>query len=184
MILLRIWNFEVEIHVKFYMDIKQIEDFGNHIPKEKLEDTYISTLLNVVGDLIQEVRNLREENQTLKDEIRKLKNEKGKPNIKGNKKSKNSLETSSEKERKDHKLHKKTKKKENLKIHRTEVRQLDKNILPSDAQFKGYKDIIIQNIKVIPDNICFKLEQWYSPSEKKTYQASIVFAQYRWVNNI
>jgi hypothetical protein len=50
---------------------------------------------------------------------------------------------------------------------------MDKTKLPEDAQLKGFKTRIIQNLKIITDNIEFKLEAYYSPSLKKTFIAPI-----------
>lgn len=59
----------------------------------------VSTLLNIVEESVAESTKLKNENQTLKDEINRLKGEQGKPDIKPNKKKKDS-NISSDKERK------------------------------------------------------------------------------------
>ena len=47
----------------------------------------------------------------------------------------------------------------------------DKTQLPEDAQFKGFETRIIQDIKIITDNVEIKLETYYSPSLRKTFIA-------------
>jgi len=49
------------------------------------------------------------------------------------------------------------------------VCEVDKDILPDDAVFKGYQDVVVQEIKIITDNIEYRKEIYYSPSQNKTY---------------
>jgi len=143
---------------------------------DPVANTILNELLNLVETLYGENEELKDENQRLKDEINRLKGEQGKPNIKGNKKKKN--DHSSEQERKnDDGANKKGKKKKRLrepklpkvKIDREEMCPIDKNILPVDAEFKGYSDVIIQDIKIVTDNVKYRREVFYSPSQGKTY---------------
>ena len=132
-------------------------------------------LINLVDKLYSENQSLREENQQLKDEVNHLKGEQGKPNIKANTQSN---DHSSEQERKrgndsnkDEKKKKRQRKPKltNVKIDREQKCPIDKRILPEDARFKGYSDIVIQDIKIITDNVKYRREMYYSPSENKTY---------------
>jgi len=132
-------------------------------------------LLNLIDKLYSENENLREENQQLKDEVNHLKGEQGKPNIKANTQQ---SDHSSEQERKssdDSNKGAKKKKRQrkpklaNVKIDREQKCPIDKSILPKDAQFKGYSDTVIQDIKIITDNVKYRREMYYSPSQKKTY---------------
>lgn len=45
--------------------------------------------------------------------------------------------------------------------------------LPHDAQYKGYRSIVVQDITIKTNNIKFQLERFYSPSERKTYEAPL-----------
>ena len=134
-----------------------------------------NSLINLVEKLSSENRQLREENQRLRDENNRLKGEQGKPDIKAN--TKNKKDISSEKERKNNTATKPKKKKraktKEIKIDRQEKCYLDKNILPADAVFKGYATDIVQDIIIKTDNIEFKREIYYSPSQKKTYTAEL-----------
>jgi hypothetical protein len=47
----------------------------------------------------------------------------------------------------------KTAKKPSIKIDRTEVRRVDRDILPPDAENKGYRTVVVQNIKFSTDNV-------------------------------
>ena len=52
-----------------------------------------------------------------------------------------------------------------------QIVSLDKTNLPTDVQFKGYKKVIVQDIALTTNNVCFLKEIFYSPSLKKTYLA-------------
>lgn len=45
--------------------------------------------------------------------------------------------------------------------------------MPADAQFKGYVDVVVQDIVVKTDNVLFRKEKYYSPSTGKTYLARL-----------
>jgi len=136
----------------------------------------IVMLLNLVEDIKSENQKLREQNQRLRDEINRLKGEQGKPNIKPNKKKKNkstSTDYSSEKERhRPPKRHKQSKT-EKIETDREQVLQVDPETLPEDAEFKGYEDVVVQDIKIETDNILFRKEKYYSPSQHKVYLAAL-----------
>ncbi|NEQ78564.1 MAG: transposase [Okeania sp. SIO2C9] len=46
-------------------------------------------------------------------------------------------------------------------------------LLPIDAQFKGYEEVIIQDITLATDNVLFLKEKYYSPQNRKTYLAEL-----------
>ena len=50
---------------------------------------------------------------------------------------------------------------------------VDRSILPSDAYFKGYRDVIIQDVSIKPVNTNYRIEIFYSPSEHKTYSGKL-----------
>lgn len=139
--------------------------------------TILGELLNLVEVLYSENEALREENQQLKDEINRLKGEQGKPNIKGRHK-KDTPDHSSEKERQagrgdEENNHKKTRQREaklpRVAIDRQQVCPINKDVLPKDAKFKGYSDVVIQDIKITTDNVKYRREVYYSPSLGKTF---------------
>lgn len=114
--------------------------------EDKKAVTIIKVLVNLVEMLAEENEKLREDNQKLRDEINRMKGEQGKNKNKG-------------------------KGKKDINIDRCITIPLDKTRLPKDVQFKGYETRIIQDLKIISDNIEFKLETYYSPSLKKTFIA-------------
>lgn len=131
--------------------------------------TLICQLLNVIEQLVQVNQELQLENQRLKDEINRLKGEKGQLKF---------IPGMSNKDGdifrwKRSKKWKKNGKKSRIKIDKVEVIRVDPGILPSDAEHKGYRDVVVQNITFETCNVEYKLERYYSPSEKKVYEAEL-----------
>lgn len=145
-------------------------------------------LFNLVELLASENEKLTVENQLLKDEINELKGEQGKPDVKPN--NRNKKDISSEQERKDDKpepkdeddkdskaQHPKKKKRNRkpklLNIDREEKCEIDKSTLPPDAINKGPTYTVIQDIKIVTDNVKYCRETYYSPSLGKTFIAPL-----------
>ena len=147
-----------------------IENFDpNAIEDENLRQVFI-TLMNLVENLSAKVQEQAEEIQRLRDENHRLKGEQGKPKIKAKTPA---LDLSSEKEWREAKPHHKAKKQAQIRIDRVEVLTIDPKQLPDDAQFKGYDDVIVQDVVFRTDNIRFRKEIYYSPSQKRTYRADL-----------
>lgn len=149
-------------------DLNRIEDIAG--AREA-----IVRLLNLVEELAGENRKLREENQQQRDEINRLKGEQGQPKIKPNKKPAAPAKRnySSEPERHKPKGRKKVSKRNEIKLDREEVVKVDPVQLPPDAEFKGYEDVIVQDIRITTDNVRFWKEKFYSPGQHKTYLAEL-----------
>nr|QNO41857.1 hypothetical protein OLEPNHLG_00004 [Methanosarcinales archaeon ANME-2c ERB4]QNO49058.1 hypothetical protein FFEDGKNF_00013 [Methanosarcinales archaeon ANME-2c ERB4] len=142
----------------------------DEIHDEQLSETF-RILLQLIEELSGHVKKLKAENQKLRDEISLMKGEQPKPDIKPSGKKPN-VDISSEEERKPKNTPKNKKsktKKDKIKIDRVVVCEVDKDILPDDAVFKGYQDVVVQEIKIITDNIEYRKEIYYSPSQNKTY---------------
>ena len=106
----------------------------------------IVRLLNLIEAVSTDLRNAQAENQRLRDEINRLKGEQGKPKIKANAAKPPRVDYSSEKERRKPRPHQKQAKKAKLEIHREQTLAVDKASLPPDAEFKGYEDVVVQDI--------------------------------------
>jgi hypothetical protein len=133
----------------------------------------IRLLLNLVEEIKQENRSLRDENQRLRDEVNRLKGEQGKPTIKANTPKPPAPDYSSEQERRQPKQRGKRGKREPIKVDRTQLLIVDPALLPPDAQFKDYVEVVVQDLVVHTDNVLFRKEKFYSPSEGKTYLAEL-----------
>jgi len=134
----------------------------------------IVLLLNLVEELKQDNIAQRTEIQRLRDENNRLKGEQGKPDIKPSKKP--AQDHSSEKERHGKggpQKREKRKKVAEVKIDRDEIVQVDKTQLPEDAEFKGYETVIVQDLRIETDNICFQKEKYYSAGKRQTYIAAL-----------
>jgi len=133
---------------------------------------------NAIRKLLQIIESLNEENIKLRREVEYLKGKK-KRSTSTDDKPDDKKDQSSEKERKERetchpdKEPKSKAKKHKIKIDRTEICQIDKSQLPSDAEFKGYSEIVVQEIKISTDNVEYRREVYYSKSEGKTYIAAL-----------
>ena len=130
-------------------------------------------LLNLVESLKSENEEQRERIQRLRDEINCLKGEQGKPDVKANKRKRTTSNHSSEQERRKSKKRKKSRKLDRVKIDRVQVLNVEPERLPEDAQFKGYKDVVVQDIEIRTDNVLFRKEKYYSSSEGRIYLAEL-----------
>lgn len=131
--------------------------------------TAIRALLNLVEGLQAENQALRKEVAELRDEVNRLKGEQGRPQIKPDKKKGQGTDHSSEKERQRPKSWRKGGKNDQIRIDREERLSVDKSQLPADAEFKGYVENIVQDLRIGTDNVLFVKEKYSSPSERQVY---------------
>jgi hypothetical protein len=135
------------------VDPNSIENIDpNSIEDEGLRQVVI-TLMNMVETLSAKVVAQAEEIQRLRDENNRLKGEQGKPTFTPKKPS---PLLSSEQERRVSKPHRKANKHAQITIDRVEVLKVDEQILPQDAQWKGYEDVIVQDIEFRTHTIRFR----------------------------
>jgi FtsZ-binding cell division protein ZapB len=133
----------------------------------------IRLLLNLVEEVKQENRSLRDENQRLRDEINRLKGEQGKPTIKGNTPKVPAPDYSSERERHTLRERGKRGKRAPIPVDREQDLTVDPATLPPDAEFKGYEEVVVQDVVVRTDNVRFRKEKFYSAAERRTYLAEL-----------
>ena len=151
-------------------DISYLKTFTPERINQFSDPDVIYRLLGILESALMEINELKHEVQSLRDEVNHMKGEQGKPNIREKKKPPTDI--SSEKERTP--VDKQPKKgrnsrNHNVKITRTEKCPVNSEVLPSDAQFKGYSTVIVQDLKIELDNIEFQIEHYYSPSTGLTY---------------
>lgn len=133
----------------------------------------IVRLMNLIETVSAALRNAQLENQRLRDENNRLKGEQGKPKIKGNKPKPAQPTYSSEQERRQPKPRQKRAKRATIEIQREQTLEVDKAILPADAEFKGYEDGVVQDVVFRADNVCFHKEKYWADSTGKTYLAEL-----------
>jgi hypothetical protein len=132
----------------------------------------IIRLLNLVDQQAGQLRAQAEEIQRLRDEIARLKGEQGRPKINPHAPPP-ATPLSSEAERRTTKKRQPRGKQAHLTITREEVCRLDRATLPPDAQFKGYEDVVVQDLRLECDTIRFRKEKFYSPSRGQTFLAPL-----------
>jgi len=134
----------------------------------------IAMLLNLVENLKLENQELRDLVQRQRDEINRLKGEQGQPQIRPNKKRPtSSSDHSSERERRQPQQWQKGRKKDQIEIDQVQVLPLDPEQLPEDVRFKGYVDVVVQDLEIRTNNILFRKEKYHSASEGQTYLAEL-----------
>ena len=156
-------------------DPSQIED-------ESLRQQFI-VMVNWLEKALAEIRQLKEENAALKDELTRLKGGQGRPPLPlsgGKSKAKNDDPLAEFKLRKPptpaspHKDHsRKDSKNAKLVIDRVEILKLDKAELPKDAVFKGYEEVVVQDVKFEATTILFRRAKYYSAEQSMSYTAPL-----------
>ena len=131
-------------------------------------------LLNLIEALSADLRDAQAEIQRLRDEVNRLKGEQGKPKVKANTSPlPPRLNHSSEKERRKPRQRQKHSKKAAVRIDREQVLKVERASLPADAEFKGYEDVVVQDVVFGTDNVCFHKEKYYAASTGKSYLAEL-----------
>lgn len=126
-------------------------------------------LLNLIEQLSADSREAQAENRRLRDENNRLKDEQGKPKIKPNKAKPDEVDHLSEKERRKPVEHRKGSKRATIQIDREQVVEVDRTVLPEDAELKGREDVVVQDLVLHTDNVCFHKQKYYAASTGKTY---------------
>jgi hypothetical protein len=131
-------------------------------------------LLNLVEELRRENIGLRAEVQRLRDEVSRLKGEQGKPDIKPPApRPPAGTDYSSERERRDPKGWAKGGKNARVRVDREQVLTVDPAALPADAEFKGYDEVVVQDVVIRTDNVRFRKEVFYSASARASHRAPL-----------
>src|SRR6266571_5242828 len=100
-------------------------------------------LLNLLEDVTADLRDAQVEIQRLRDENNRLQGEQGKPTIKANIPTSPPTDHSSERERRQPGTWSKGRKNETIRIDRHQVLAVDPALLPPDAAFKGYEEVVL-----------------------------------------
>ncbi len=136
----------------------------------------VEALLNLVEVLAHENEQQKKTIQALRDDINRLKGEQGQPRIRPQKPTdadNHSSEADRKKREKKKKARKRSKKNDVVTADRQVHLTLDLSTLPADAQYKGRKTTVIQDLKITTDNIEFLRDVYYSPSLNKTFMVDL-----------
>ena len=150
-----------------------LEDLDLHSIADEQARELVSRLLNLLEDVRADLRAAQAEIQRLRNEINRLKGEQGQPTIKPNTPQPPPKDLSSEQERRTPKVWSQGRKTDRIPIAREQVVAVDPARLPPDAVFKGYEDVVVQDVIFRTDNVLFRKEKFYSPSQHTTYMASL-----------
>ena len=131
----------------------------------------IRLLLNLIETLTADLRKAQAENLYLREQLNRRKSGGGKPGQPND--TAGAKSQSSEKERAETKQRTRRGKLERVRIDREEVLKLDRASLPPDVQFKGYEDVVVQELRIGTDNVKFRKEKYYAPSTGQTYLAPL-----------
>jgi hypothetical protein len=142
------------------------------LPDDRTRDL-VRGLLNLIETVTADLRGAQAENQRLRDEINRLKGEQGKPTVKANTPAAPPADHSSEQERREPRPRVKRAKNATIAIDREQTLTLDPATLPPDAEFKGYEDVIVQDVVLHTDNICFHKAKYYAASTGQSYLAPL-----------
>src|SRR4249919_3062125 len=150
-----------------------LEDLDLHSIADDQARALVRRLLNLLEDVRADLRAAQAENQRLRDEINQLKGEQGRPKVQSNTLPPPPKDHSSEQERRRPKAWSKGRNTDGIRIDREQVVAVDPARLPPDAEFKGYEDVVVQDILFRTDNVLFHTEKFYSPSQHQTYLAAL-----------
>jgi Transposase IS66 family len=150
-----------------------LEDLDLHSIADEQARELVRRLLNLLEDVRADLRAAQADIQRLRNEINRLKGEQGQPTIKPNTPQPSPKDLSSEQERRTPKAWSKGRKMDRIPIDREQVVTVDPARLPPDAVFKGYEDVVVQDVIFRTDNVLFRKEKFYSPSQHTTAMASL-----------
>ncbi len=150
-----------------------LEDLDLHSIADEQARALVRRLLNVLEDVRADLRAAQADIQRLRNEINRLKGEQGQPAIKPNTPQPPPKDLSSEQERRTPKAWSKGRKTDRIPIDREHVVAVDPTDLPPDAVFKGYADVVVQDVLFRTDHVRFRKEKFYSPSQHTTSVASL-----------
>jgi hypothetical protein len=132
----------------------------------------LELLRNVIEAQAAEIATLRAENQRLRDENNRLTGEQGAPTLLPAKRT--AADHASERERgAGRPARPRVDKRSLIHIDRTEEREVDPAVLPSDAERKGYAEFVVQDVVVRTDTVLFRCARWYAASTRRSYQAPL-----------
>jgi hypothetical protein len=133
----------------------------------------VHLLLNTIEHQAARIEDLERKVEELESELKRLKTGQGKPPKGDPKNPQPRAGQPKDTEVSPNKNHKKGPKNEKIAIDREQKLDIPQEQLPPDAVFKGYRDVVVQNVLLKRDNVLYQVAQYYSPSEGKLYSAPV-----------
>jgi len=150
-----------------------LEDFDLTSIADDRARELVRQMLNLLENVMADLRAAQAENQRLRDEINRLKGEQGMPTIPSNTPPPPRTDHSSEQERHQSKAWTKSRKTDRIRLDRKPVVAVDPDRWPLDAVCKGSQDVLVQDVLFRTDNVLFRQEKFYSPSQHQPCLASL-----------
>lgn len=126
----------------------------------------VKRLVGLIEILLEENRLLKETVQQMRDEIAVLKGEKGKPKFKASRLDKDAGNKPSDRDDEENKKRpgsNKRAKTAQLPIHNEQIIKCAGDI-PDGSRFKGYREWVVQDIRITAYNTKYRLECWQTPT--------------------
>lgn len=159
------------------MDIKQQLATLQHLDPDQLAEPEVRSLCRSLFVLVEQLvaRDLQRDAdlQQLRAELARLKGQSPPPTFPPTGQAPTGSSEKDRRAREPRKPWQKGRKLAALPVDRTEPVAVDRTTLPADAVFKGYVETVIQDLVLRRDNVCFRREQFYSPSTGQTYVAPL-----------
>ncbi|MBA3530783.1 MAG: transposase [Ardenticatenales bacterium] len=133
----------------------------------------LTRLLQHIEVLEGEIVALRAENQALRDENARLKGQKGRPDFKANQPPCAAEDPVQKPKPARPAAPGKKPRAERIEIDRSQTVELDRDALPADYQTRGYREVVVQNIRFERDNVRYRLERGTSASTGQFYEAPL-----------
>jgi hypothetical protein len=135
------------------------------IPEEE-RTPLVNQLVRIIEHLADTVQGQAEELDRLKDEVAVLKGQKKRPRFQPSKMNEQAGKKVKKKRRRSKRAgSKKRHKTKQLQIHHEEV-VAPKEPIPEGARFKGYRDFVVQDLRIEAHNTRYRVERWQRPDGK------------------
>lgn len=141
------------------------------LPKISAEDEtpLVQSLVGIIEVLADKVQKQEEEIAHLKDEVKVLKGEKKRPKFKPSKMDAQTGKEGTEKSSKDKppKRPGSSKKSKNAQLTIHEDKPVAPENIPDGSRFKGYRDFVVQDLKIAAHTTRYRLECWQTPEGQR-----------------
>ena len=132
------------------------------IPEEE-RTPLVKELVGIIEELAQSVQSQAEQIERLNDEVAILKGQKKRPRFQPSKMNEQAGKKGKKKRRRGKRAgSKKRHKTKRLQIHHEEV-VAPKEPIPEGSRFKGYRDFVVQELRIEAHNTRYRLQRWKTP---------------------